>query len=209
MRFSRTASREKYPLRVKCRHSRCKRKWPLSARSGHRKRYRKRPPNRGGPPYSNSFQQELLGCGFDRVPAECCVRLDDLQQCLVFRAVVPAFQLINAVPSLNNDALWRRALNIGNRLCSSPSCSSYGNQSTARRFLSLRRKFFSIGFWVCHIDFTHRYTAGALTCAFSPLTAAAPSTLPATIPSATPKYCFMCRSPIFTREMLRGISASA
>src|SRR5215471_19307560 len=81
----------------------------------------------------NMFRSRLL-CGFNSDSAKCCVLFADLERCLVIRAIVPSFQLIEAIPLLNNKALWCRPRNSSQRFCTSATGSSDGDEPTACRF---------------------------------------------------------------------------
>ena len=52
---------------------------------------------------------------FDRVPAERGVLFADYQRLLIVLANVPSLQSIEAIPLLDRDALWRRAIECFNR----------------------------------------------------------------------------------------------
>src|SRR3982751_4975936 len=68
----------------------------------------KRPPRDG-------LRAKLM-LAFDRVPAERGVLFADYQRLLIVLAIVPSLQSIEAIPLLNRDALWRRAIECFDRL---------------------------------------------------------------------------------------------
>src|SRR4029450_7345617 len=116
-------------------------------------------PSRGLPYFFSRVRLRLLGGTLDRISAEGRILLTDLQRRLIVGAVVPRFQLIHAVPSLNGDTFWWCPINRSDRFCTHSSGSRDGNEFAACSLddcLPFRCEFFSVSVGVCHIDFSHK-----------------------------------------------------
>src|SRR5436190_16366606 len=94
---------------------------------------------------------------FNGISAERRILFANFERFLIGGALVPGIHCVEAVPSLNRNALWRRACECSYRFCPGCRSSPYEAKACAGRFdgcLCLRGDIFSVSLGIRHVDFS-------------------------------------------------------